>query len=373
MLDTYTRIAYTNRINKAKPKEVQMAKAKQRLCLIGKDVKESIILPHALKTIHNLASEHKDTYEENKSQWESAYHKAWNVANRYITAHTPQAEVNAMREISDRNKWDNSGLPRGTDVPNLRMEDFKSKEYDTFKSTFNQSGNYRHSRDIFHLDACVHFNLISQDSDGMDREEATARFNTYPDRDTFELMNHDSLKEKGIGMTNYDINREYKAMNWRRREEYESQRNGHEAYTDWVISNFNDKVCVRLNVECHHQGMAVHDLGDFNTIKQEKILRDRMASALVSLQEERQGFYNDVRKILSKVRSVEGLLNDTPLGKMMKPIEAQLRSADSNTALALTPQSQFRMNKLNNAFDDVSDTPTQVPNIIALSSVAGTA
>ena len=57
----------------------------------------------------------------------------------------------------------------------------------------------------------------------------------------------------------------------------------------------------------------------------------------------------------------------------MKPIEGQIRGAGNNTALALTPQAQFRINKLNNALDCVVDTPTEVPNVIVLSSVAGTA
>ena len=128
----------------------------------------------------------------------------------------------------------------------------------------------------------------------------------------------------------------------------------------------------QTNVDCHHQGLAVHDLGDFNTIKQEKIIRDRMSNALCNLQEERQGYYNDVRGILSKIRSVEGLL-ESPLGKMMKPIEGQIRGAGNNTALALTPQAQFRINKLNNALDGNLDMPTEAPNVIVLSSVAGTA
>ena len=366
-LDTCTRIAYTDGINNAKPKEVQMAKT-----LIDKDVKENIILPHALKTIHNLPSDYKDTYDENKSQWESAYHNAWNVANRYIIAHTPQDQVNAMREISDRNRWNNSGLPRNKSVSDLTLEDFKDKEHDSFKSTMSGGSYYGSSRDIFHLDNCIHFNLISQDSDGMDREEATARFNTYPSRDTFELVNHDYLKEKGVGFKNDDINTEYRRMSYSRQRDYDSNVNAHEAYTKWVIDNFNDKVCIRLNVDCHHQGLAVHDLGDFNTIKQEKILCDRMNAALSNLQEERQGYYNDVRGILSKIRSVEGLL-ESPLGKMMNPIEAQIRGAGNNTALALTPQAQFRINKLNNALDGIDDTPQEVPNVIVLHGMAGTA
>ena len=160
-------------------------------------------------------------------------------------------------------------------------------------------------------------------------------------------------------------------MSWRRRQDYEAQVNSHEAYTDWVVDNFNDKVCIRLNMECHHQGLGVHDIGDFNTIKQEKILCDHMSSALGNLQEERQGYYNDVRGILSKIRSVEGLL-ESPLGKMMKPIEALIRGAGNNTALALTPQAQFRINKLNNALDGIIDEPQQAPNIIVLSEASGT-
>jgi hypothetical protein len=39
----------------------------------------------------------------------------------------------------------------------------------------------------------------------------------------------------------------------------------------------------------------------------------------------------------------------------------------------LTPQAQFRINKLNNALDGDADMPTEVPNVIVLSSVAGTA
>ena len=340
--------------------------------LIDKDVKENIILPHALKTIHNLPSEHKETYDENKSQWESAYLNAWNVANRYITAHTPQAEVNAMREIADRNKWKCSGLPVNKSVSDLTLEDFKSKEYDNFKNTVRSDGRYYHSREHFHLDECVHFNLISQDADGMDREEATARFNTYPTRDTFELINHDYLKEKGIGFRNRELNDNYHRMSYSRQREHDSQVNSHEAYTKWVVDNFNDKVCIRLNVDCHHQALAIHDVGDFDTIKQEAIIRSRMSNALSDLQAERQGYYNDVRHILSKIRSVEGLL-ESPLGKMMKPIEAQLRGAGAGTALALTPQAQFRINKLNNALDGNLDVPTEVPNVIVLSSVAGTA
>ena len=57
----------------------------------------------------------------------------------------------------------------------------------------------------------------------------------------------------------------------------------------------------------------------------------------------------------------------------MQPIEAQLRGAGAGTALALTPQAQFRINKLNNALDGNLDMPTEVPNVIVLSSVAGTA
>ena len=341
--------------------------------LIDKDVKENIILPHALNTIHNLPSDYKETYDENKSQWETAYRNAWNVANRYITAHTPQAEVNAMREISDKNRWNNSGLPRNKSVSDLTLEDFKSKEEDYFKSTISSSGRWSHTREHFHLDDCVHFNLVSISADGMEtREDATARFNTYPDRDTFELINHDYLKEKGIGMKNDDINNEYRRMSYSRQRDYDSNVNAHGAYTKWVIDNFNDKVCIRLNVDCHHQGLAVHDLGDFNTIKQEAIIRGRMSAALNNLQEERQGYYNDVRGILSKIRSVEGLL-ESPLGKMMKPIEAQIRGAGNNTALALTPQAQFRINKLNNALDGVDDTPQEVPNVIVLHGMAGTA
>ena len=340
--------------------------------LIDKDMKENIILPHALKTIHNLPSDYKDTYDENKSQWESAYHNAWNVANRYIIAHTPQDQVNAMREISDKNRWNCSGLPVNKSVPDITLEDFKDKEHDSFKSTMEGSGYYSRNRDIFHLDSCVHFNLISQDSDGMDREEATSRFNTYPSRSTFELVNHDYLKEKGVGFKNEHINSEYNRMSYSRQREYDSKMYAHEAYTKWAIDNFNDKVCIRLNVDCHHQGLAVHDLGDFNTIKQEKILCDRMSSALSNLQEERQGYYNDVRGILSKIRSVEGLL-ESPLGKMMKPIEGQIRGAGNNTALALTPQAQFRINKLNNALDGIDDTPQEVPNVIVLHGMAGTA
>jgi hypothetical protein len=204
------------------------------------------------------------------------------------------------------------------------------------------------------------------------REDATARFNTYPSRDTFELINHDYLKEKGIGFKNREINDNYNRMSYHKQREHDSKVNAHEAYTKWVVDNFNDKVCIRLNVDCHSQGLAVHDLGDFNTIKQEKILRDRMANALFELQSERQNYYNDVRGILSKIRSVEGLL-ESPLGKMMKPIEAQIRGAGNNTALALTPQAQFRINKLNNALDGDADMPTEVPNVIVLSSVAGTA
>ena len=204
------------------------------------------------------------------------------------------------------------------------------------------------------------------------REDATARFNTYPSRDTFELINHDYLKEKGIGFKNHEINDNYRRMSYHRQREYDSQVNAHEAYTKWVVDNFNDKVCIRLNVDCHHQGLAMHDLGDFNTIKQEAIIRGRMSAALNNLQEERQGYYNDVRGILSKIRSVEGLL-ESPLGKMMKPIEAQIRGAVNNTALALTPQAQFRINKLNNALDGNLDMPTEAPNVIVLSSVAGSA
>jgi hypothetical protein len=113
-------------------------------------------------------------------------------------------------------------------------------------------------------------------------------------------------------------------------------------------------------------------LGDFNTIKQEAIIRSRMSNALSELQGERQNYYNDVRGILSKIRSVEGLL-ESPLGKMMKPIEADIRGAGNNTALALTPQAQFRINKLNNALDGIDDTPQEVPNVIVLHGMAGTA
>ena len=70
-------------------------------------------------------------------------------------------------------------------------------------------------------------------------------------------------------------------MSYHRQREYDLQVNAHEAYTKWVVDNFNDKNVSGLNVDCHSQGLAIHDLGDFNTIKQEKILRDRMSNALV--------------------------------------------------------------------------------------------
>ena len=56
----------------------------------------------------------------------------------------------------------------------------------------------------------------------------------------------------------------------------------------------------------------------------------------------------------------------------MKPIEALIRGAGNNTALALTPQAQFRINKLNNALDGIIDEPQQAPNIIILSEASGT-
>ena len=343
--------------------------------LIDKNVKENIILPHALKTIHNLPSELKEAYDTAQAQWEPSYNKAWNVASKYVRSHTPIEEVNAMREIADRNKWNNSGLPVNKAVSSLTMADFRSKEEDRFKSTMDSSSRYHSSRAIFHLDQCVTFNLMTEDADGMDREEATARFNMYPTRSTFELVNHDSLKEKGIGMianASRRINPEYHTMGWSRQRDYENQVNTHEAYSNWVVDNFNDKVCVRLNVDCHQQGLAVYETGDFETIKQERILCDRMKNSLIDLQTERQGYYEDVRGVLSKIRSVEGLL-ESPLGKMMKPIEGQIRGAGNNTALALTPQAQFRINKLNNALDSMSDVPQEVPNVIVLHGMTGTA
>jgi hypothetical protein len=94
-----------------------------------------------------------------------------------------------------------------------------------------------------------------------------------------------------------------------------------------------------------------------------------MSMALDSLKLERQGYYGDVKGILSKIRSVEGLM-ESPLGKMMKPIEGELQGV--GTSIALTPQAQFRINKLNNALDGITE-EAQVPNVIVLHGMSGTA
>ena len=60
--------------------------------LIDKNVKENIILPHALKTIHNLPSELKEAYDTAQAQWEPSYNKAWNVASRYVRSHIHQSK-----------------------------------------------------------------------------------------------------------------------------------------------------------------------------------------------------------------------------------------------------------------------------------------
>ena len=41
--------------------------------IIDKTAKENIILPHALKTIHALPSEHRDSYVEARDKWREAY------------------------------------------------------------------------------------------------------------------------------------------------------------------------------------------------------------------------------------------------------------------------------------------------------------
>ena len=336
--------------------------------IIDKSAKENIILPHALKTIHALPSEHRNSYVEARDKWREAYDQSWNVANSYITSHVPQDQIQIVKEVSDRNKWNSSGMPVGTDIADLKLEHFVSKEYDKIKPTVGSSGRYHHNgREQFHLDQCVSFNLVSRESDDMNGYDARAEFNTYPDRKTFELVEHDYLKENGIMSMS---SKEYEDRSWRVREELSTQINSHEAYTKWVVDNFNDKVCIRLNVDCHTQGLAVHDINDFNTIKQEKILRGRMSMALDSLKSERQGYYDDVKGILSKIRSVEGLM-ESPLGKMMKPIEGELQGV--GTSIALTPQAQFRINKLNNALDGIDDTPQEVPNVIVLHGMSGTA
>ncbi|BCV06101.1 MAG: hypothetical protein CM15mV126_010 [uncultured marine virus] len=69
--------------------------------LIDKDVKENIILPHALKTTQNFPPE-QGPYDEKKSQGEICYQNAWNVANPN-QAHTPKPS-NAMREKSERTR-----------------------------------------------------------------------------------------------------------------------------------------------------------------------------------------------------------------------------------------------------------------------------
>ena len=363
LLDICTRIAYTKDISTPTEGVNLMAKT-----LIDKSAKENIILPHALKTIHALPSEHRNSYVEARDKWREAYDQSWNVANSYITSHVPQDQIQIVKEVSDSNKWNLSGMPMGKAISELKLEDFVCKEYDKIKSTVGDNSRYNHhSREAFHLDQCVTFNLVSRESDDMRGYDARADFNTYPDRSTFELVEHDYLKENGIMAVD---SKEYQDRSWRVREELSTQINSHEAYTKWVVDNFNDKVCIRLNVDCHSQGLAVHDLDDFNAIKQEKILRSRMSMALDNLKEERQGYYDDVKGILSKIRSVEGLM-ESPLGKMMKPIEGELQGV--GTSIALTPQAQFRINKLNNALDGIDDTPQEVPNVIVLHGMSGTA
>ena len=336
--------------------------------LIDKSAKENIILPHALKTIHALPSEHRNSYVEARDNWREAYDQSWNVANSYITSHVPQDQIQIVKEVSDRNKWNSSGMPVATAIADLKLEHFVCKEYDKIKPTVGSIGRYYgNSREQFHLDQCVTFNLVSRESDDMNNYDARADFNTYPDRSTFELVEHDYLKENGIMSMSSS---EYTARSYHKRDELDTQINSHEAYTKWVVDNFNDKVCIRLNVDCHTQGLAVHDINDFNAIKQEKILRGRMSMALDSLKSERQGYYDDVKGILSKIRSVEGLM-ESPLGKMMKPIEGELQGV--GTSIALTPQAQFRINKLNNALDGIDDTPQEVPNVIVLHGMSGTA
>ena len=258
-------------------------------------------------------------------------------------------------------------MPMDQDIADLTLEDFVYKEYDRIKNTVNESGRYSHNSEAFHLDPCVTFNLVSAESDGMSSSQATTHFNTYPTRATFELVEHDSLKENGIVAMNSD---EYRNKSYYRKQELDTQINSREAYTDWIVDNFNNKVCIRLNVNCSSQGLAVTNIEDFNAIKQERVFRDRMSISLDKLQEERKGYYNDVKGILSKIRSVEGLL-ESPLGKVMKPIEGQLQGA--GTSIALTPQAQFRINKLNNALDGISDTTKEVSNIIVLHNMSGTA
>ena len=335
--------------------------------IIDKNAKENIILPHALKTIHALPSEHRNSYVNSRDKWREAYNQSWNVANSYITSHVPQDQIQIVKQVSDNNKWNLSGMPIDKGIADLKLEDFVCKEYDKIKSTVGDSGRYnQHGREAFHLDQCVTFNLVSAESDDIGRYDSRADFNTYPSRRTFELVEHDYLKENGIISMH---STEYEGRSYNKRQEMDTEINSHEAYTKWVVDNFNDKVCIRLNVDCHSQGLAVTSLDDFNSIKQEKVLRDRMSMALDSLKQERQGYYNDVKVILSKIRSVEGLL-ESPLGKMMKPIEGQLQGV--GTSIALTPQAQFRMNKLNNALDGITE-EAQVPNVIILHGMSGTA
>ena len=335
--------------------------------IIDKTAKENIILPHALKTIHALPSEHRDSYVEARDKWREAYDQSWNVANSYITSHVPQDQIQIVKQVSDNNKWNLSGMPIGKGIADLKLEDFVCKEYDKIKSTVGDNSRYNHhGREAFHLDQCVTFNLVSAESDDMHGYDARADFNTYPSRSTFELVEHDYLKENGIMSMSSP---EYGGRSYHKRDELDTQINSHEAYTKWVVDNFNDKVCIRLNVDCHSQGLAVTSLDDFNAIKQEKILRGRMSMALDSLKSERQGYYDDVKGILSKIRSVEGLM-ESPLGKMMKPIEGELQGV--GTSIALTPQAQFRINKLNNALDGITE-EAQVPNVIVLHGMSGTA
>ena len=296
--------------------------------IIDKTAKENIILPHALKTIHALPSEHRDSYVEARDKWREAYDQSWNVANSYITSHVPQDQIQIVKQVSDNNKWNLSGMPIGKGIADLKLEDFVCKEYDKIKSTVGDNSRYNHhGREAFHLDQCVTFNLVSAESDDMHGYDARADFNTYPSRSTFELVEHDYLKENGIMSMSSP---EYGGRSYHKRDELDTQINSHEAYTKWVVDNFNDKVCIRLNVDCHSQGLAVTSLDDFNAIKQEKILRGRMSMALDKLKLERQGYYDDVKAILSKIRSVEGLL-ESPLGKMMKPIEGELQGVGTSS------------------------------------------
>jgi len=314
-----------------------MAQTKQLKTKLDKTMKDTVAMPIAYKYINSLPSDHKDKYDSALAEWTDHYPRAYNIAKTLIEKSVNPVAVQDMKQISDNESWNMSGLPLGIDVDDLKLEHFVSNEYDKIVSCVGDDGRgYHHGRQAFHLDQCIQFTSMTDSNERVN-------FDTYPSRSTFELVNNDYLKENNIGNLSSS---QYSAMSWTKQQDYKRKVQNEMAYTNWLTENYNDNVVIRLNIDCHSQMIGVPSYEDFSVIKQEDILRTRMKLALDNLREEREEMYNRISAKMSHIRSVEGLLETDPvLIKIFGEHEDLLRG-EGSTALALTPYDQMLDSKL---------------------------